>query len=473
MPIHRFASLTFVVLFFCKTLSAHILADSATVLTLPDFLKIVQQQHPVARQAAWLQSTAQAQLLAAKGGFDPKIMGNWEQKKFDEKTYFNTSEIGVKLPTWYGIELKGTYNTASGTFLNPEEKLPPRGQAVLGASFSLLQGLMIDDRRAALAKAKQMQGASQTERADLVNELLFEAAQAYWKWALAAQQNTVVRQMTDVAKVRFQAIKQTVAQGDRMALDTLEALIAVQERTLQLNETDIDLQMARFKLSNFLWKNETEPFLLAPNILPDPLEQIPLFPISDTQREALVNRITEQHPALQNYRFKLAQLDIDRRLKAEKFKPKLNFNYNFLGNSWDVLNVPFANNYKWGVSFSTPSLLLRSERGEWQETKIKIEVVESQRLQKTLELTNKLRAAVAETNNLTLQIRLSEQTVANYSALVRGENRRFELGESSLFLINAREMKFLEAQLKLTKLRASFQTARVALDWAGGRLGNQ
>jgi outer membrane protein TolC len=50
------------------------------------------------------------------------------------------------------------------------------------------------------------------------------------------------------------------------------------------------------------------------------------------------------------------------------------------------------------------------------------------------------------------------------------ENTRFELGESSFFLINSRENKYLEAQLKLAKLLSAYQIARTALDWVIGQL---
>ena len=102
-------------------------AQQPANLTWQEFRSQVLRQHPVARQADLLTEQARFQLLRAKGGFDPKLYGDLEGKNFNEKTYFQYSEAGVKWPTWFGLELKGNYNRATGAFLNPEAGLPDAG----------------------------------------------------------------------------------------------------------------------------------------------------------------------------------------------------------------------------------------------------------------------------------------------------------------------------------------------------------
>jgi outer membrane protein TolC len=54
--------------------------------------------------------------------------------------------------------------------------------------------------------------------------------------------------------------------------------------------------------------------------------------------------------------------------------------------------------------------------------------------------------------------------------LQRGEETRFQAGESSLFLINARENKTLEALQKLQELKSKYYQTENALQWAAGIL---
>ena len=76
----------------------------------------------------------------------------------------------------------------------------------------------------------------------------------------------------------------------------------------------------------------------------------------------------------------------------------------------------------------------------------------------------------AERNNIEQQIKVYTEMTENYARLLAAENRRFELGESSLFIINSREMKLIESQLKLEKLKAEYQIAQIQIEWASGTL---
>lgn len=90
--------------------------------------------------------------------------------------------------------------------------------------------------------------------------------------------------------------------------------------------------------------------------------------------------------------------------------------------------------------------------------------------QKQLELTNKVRQYFNQLSILQNQIQVQERAYENYRLLQRGEETRFFNGESSLFLINSRENKALEALQKLTELKAKYFKAYNGLFWAAGSL---
>jgi outer membrane protein TolC len=54
--------------------------------------------------------------------------------------------------------------------------------------------------------------------------------------------------------------------------------------------------------------------------------------------------------------------------------------------------------------------------------------------------------------------------------LLDGENSRFDNGESSLFLVNARENRYLDAQIKLRELQSKYFKTEAALKWAVGNI---
>ena len=63
-----------------------------------------------------------------------------------------------------------------------------------------------------------------------------------------------------------------------------------------------------------------------------------------------------------------------------------------------------------------------------------------------------------------------EATYAALARLTAGERVRFEGGESSLFLLNARQTKLLETAQKLRDARAKLGKAEAGLFWAAGLL---
>ncbi len=68
------------------------------------------------------------------------------------------------------------------------------------------------------------------------------------------------------------------------------------------------------------------------------------------------------------------------------------------------------------------------------------------------------------------QIEIQEQNVLNYNKLVNAEQIRYFNGKSSLFLINSRENKALEAQEKLVELKTKYLKTIYALQWSAGLL---
>ncbi|MEN0004166.1 MAG: TolC family protein [Bacteroidota bacterium] len=453
--------------------------DTTTVqLNQERFLEWVLQHHPLVRQANLIPVNADAQLMEARGAFDPKAYADWEVKSFDGKSYFNIADGGIKYPTWFGLELKGAWEQTSGIFLNPERNLPARGQAVLGVKASVLRGLMIDDRRANLRIAQIEQNRSNAIRQADINMLLLEALYVYWDWSIAYQKISLFREALNTTANRLEGIRESFLAGNKPEVDTVETMIQLQEREFDLNQATIDFNNAGLALSNFLWYQGVEPMRVADNVVPN----APFWLTADNLPTAneILSSLILQHPELQSLQLELDQLDIKRKLAAEQLKPKLDVEYNFLGNGSNFNPAPsgngdaafqdlFAQNYKWGLQFSFP-LFLRKARGKLEQNKVKVLQTEFKLQQKQRDLANKVRQYTRELQNARDQIVLYTQTVANYSRLLEAEIYKFEQGSSSIFLINSREQKLLDAQIKLAELEGKFWQKRASLQYASGSI---
>lgn len=449
--------------------------DSVQVLERAQFFSWIREHHPLAQRAKLLDEQARQRLREARGGFDPKLFANKEQKFYETTNYFDVFRAGLKVPTWWGIELKAQYDRANGTYLNPGLTVPDDGLGTVGVSVPIGQGLFIDKRRATLRQAQIFEQSNTAERLNQLNDLLFFGAEAYAEWVKFYYQREVFRRAVDLAVVRFEGIVESFNQGDKAAVDTLEALIQLQARQLDLQETDLKFRNQTLELNNFLWE-DNQPLQLAADFRPEEIDSL-LTPIPFTldEFEARMLDWRENHPLLQQYRFKLASLEVERRLKADKLKPKLRANYNFLTSKNSFApqeNIALAEeSYKWGFNFSIP-LFLRKERGGLGLTRVKIAQTEYDFMLKEQELYNKWQSYFNDIRTLRSQIELYTDAVANYQRLTDAEIIKFRNGESSLFLINSRERKQIEAENKLISLKSKYFKTWIALYWVGGELAN-
>lgn len=445
-------------------------------LGLADFYQLLRDNHPVARQADLIPEQARAEIRRARGSFDPKLIGDADQKRFKGDDYYRYFDGGLKVMTLPGIEVKAGYEQAQGEFINPERS----SLMYAGVEVPLGQGLFIDGRRAALQQAKIFQQSAPVAQRVILNDLYFEATKAYWEWSLATQILAVQQEAVRIAEVRFNAIKESFRFGDKPGVDTLEALIQLQTRQQSLLEARVDEQKARLMVSNFLWNDNGQPLEVQPSLYPirvqlEAPQQVATFDSVATW----LNGLSERHPNLRMLRFKLAELDVERRFKADKLKPKVGVRYNLISQPIGLGDAPselgpnfLENNYKWGFSVSFP-LFLREARGDLALTKLKMQDTRLKQDAKQLELANKVLSYLREMETLADQIDLARQTVQNYRGLLDAEIFKFRAGESSLFLINSRETKLIESQVKLLKLQKKFRKSLVGVEWSAGVLAGE
>ena len=113
---------------------------------------------------------------------------------------------------------------------------------------------------------------------------------------------------------------------------------------------------------------------------------------------------------------------------------------------------------------------LSEGRGAYQAAKLKIENEQLNLNQKQVQIEIKIRNYFNEFEALQKQIRTQQSAFTNFQSLVKAEESRFDNGESSLFLINSREMKSLEAAEKLVDLKAYLQKTTFAMQASAGIL---
>ncbi len=433
-----------------------------SIMSLSEYLGYVKNYHPIVKQANLVINKSEAKLLKARGGFDPKIEIDYDKKEFKKLEYFDKLNAAFKIPTYYGIEFKANFERNEGVFLNPEANVPSEGLYSAGVSASLLKGLVINKRMAALKKAKLFLNQSKEDQLILVNEILYDASLAYFYWLKTYNEKKVYENFLNNAEIRFKATKKAFLEGEKPAIDTTEAKITLNNRKLNLEKASIKLVKSSLELSNFLWLTNNTPIELKEYITPDVNT---LNNVDTTFNIALFNNATfdiNNHPKIKSLEFKIKSLNVEKRLKLNSLLPKLDVQYNFLTERNNPPNSFNTQEYKAGVTFKLP-IFLRKEKGDLKLAKIKLQDKEFENEVAKVTIKNKVKAIQKELTSFVTQNSLTKDIVRDYGTLLNAEDRKFFLGESSLFLVNYREVKLIEAKLKAIDLENSFFKTKAKL----------
>ncbi len=446
--------------------------DSTVILKLEDIFKSMLEYHPIVKQAKLLPEQARQELRIARGaGFDPKISSSLDHKSYGGKDYYNIWQNSLKVPTWFGAEFKAGYDEMYGTYLNPQNYMPANGQSYIGVSVPIGQGLIMDQRRAVLRQAQAFQQINEAEKIKAINKICFDAAKDYWDWYFKFHRYKNLETGIKLATDRYNFVKSKVNVGEEASIDSTEALILLQTRSVTYSQAEMELQNAALQLSNHTWGPDDVPLEIDLKIQPEYFN-LSLNKVTPEMLGDLLGNAKINHPDIRKIDFKLKQLEIDRRLSVENLKPTINLNYNLLSpgkfQNFELGNNVLHNNSKYGFDVSIP-VFLRKERGKLQLTKAKISQTNFERSYTGRQIQNEISKYYNELINTEKLIETQRNLVKNYVILRDGELEKFNNGESSLFLVNSRESNLIDTQIKLAEMEAKYEKAKAGLYWAAGR----
>lgn len=452
------SKLFYIFIFICSSMNLFG-QNNPTEFTYNEFLGYVKKYHPLVKQADLKLNEAQANLMQARGAFDPKIEVDFNEKQFKDNEYYSILNSSFKIPTWYGIELKAGFDNAEGMYVNPENTLPNSGLTSFGISIPVGQGLFINQRMADIRKAKIAQNLNAAERNLQAIEVLYEASISYANWKRAFEEVKLYENYLVNASNRYKGIEKLISEGDKPAIDSIEAGIVVKTRLLNLEDAKLKLIKAKLELSNYLWLENNVPLELKDDLIPE-------ITLSKTIKEVLqINELRtidlDNHPKIQALDAKIAMLKVDRKLKANALLPKLDLSYNYLSEPSYIDNYRFED-YKIGVNFSFP-IFLRKERGSLKLSDLKIQDSEFGLQFERKNLENKIKAQQQEIVSLQKQQDYNNKLVKDFTTLLNAEDRLFEMGESSLFIINSRENSLVSSQINEIALENRYLNAVIGL----------
>ena len=420
--------------------------------------------HPLMVKAENLEQTGKGEVLKAKGNFDPTFSTNLNQKTFNGQEYYRTSNTTLKIPLWFGTNIKTGYEANRGDFVDNDSKVPSSGLWYAGVEIPLMQGFLYNERKFQLQQAENLQRMSISERQLAINDLLLDAYSTYWTWTEAYKKLTIANEGYTLAEARYKAAKEQVYAGENPPIDTVEALILLENRTIENTAAITQFNNSTLVLQTYLWNEQLKGVDIPKNVIPQ------ITSTSKLESKFEYSKL-DSLPSILLAAYKVDLLALDVKWKKEQLKPTINLNYNILNQPKGDNNLSQLSmqNYKFGITGYVP-LFLRKERGGVRLAKLKMENAELDLSVKKREYDQKIKNLSNEINlqitNLVTQKRIVEHT----KKLREAELEKFQAGESSLFMINSREQSYLSSENKLVEMEIKLEISNMKMKWLLNKL---
>ncbi|HEU0124276.1 MAG TPA: TolC family protein [Bryobacteraceae bacterium] len=443
-------------------------AEQSNSLTLATLVESLNRHFPPLRAALLERPLAEADLLSAQGKFDLVLKSRLDTQQFG---YYENERFSVNIeqPTQvWGTTLYSGYALSTGRYPSYDGKQLTNdgGQYIAGIRVPLARDREIDGRRADL-----MQKRIGLRLADLSIDqqriaILQSATRRYWDWVSAGRRLAIARSLLEVAQSRDSILREAVRLGGLPQFEQLDNQRLVLQRQNNIVEAQRAIENAAIELSLYLRDAEGRPRLAVntelPPAFPDPA------PPTDAEIAADLDAAVLRRPDILRIVFQRNQVEVDRKLAINQRKPGIDVftEYGREMGSGTVLRGP--NDVRAGVLFDLP-FQRRQATGKLQAAEAKIRQYEQretyQRDQATAEVkdaASAVKAAFQRAQVLHEELKITRQ-------VEEAERTRYELGDSTLFVLNQREQSTAEAAIREANALADYFRAYAAYELAIAR----
>lgn len=424
------------------------LAPAIRALTLVEVLESVDLTYPLVQAALQERAIAEGQQLGARGGFDLTVDGYSLAQPLGYYKMYRTGLTATQ-PLWKGGYAYGGYRIGDGNFPDwyGERQTNEGGEFKLGATVPLWRGRAIDKRRVAVAQANLARAAAEPSIQAQLLDIERAAALNYWTWVAAGEALRVERGMLRVATERNQAIKRRLELGDLPGSEAVDNDRVVASRRMKVIAAERKLQEAAIKLSLFLRSPEGLPLLPPPELLP--LGFPPPIPPRTNSLTLAVDRALQARPEVRELALLRQSLAVDLQAAENLLMPALDatvWGSKDVGGKATPSGDKTPYEMEGGLIAEVP-LQRREARGKIRALQAKLAQLNAKQRFTGDKITAEVRDA---SSALLASYQRAQEAGANLrltQQMESFERRRFELGDSNIFVVNQREAAAVEAAL--------------------------
>lgn len=435
------------------------------VLTLEFLLECVNKNFPPLRAALLERPLAEAELLNQEGRFDLSLRPRLETQNFG--FYQNERfEIALEQPTTvWGATLYSGYGISRGRYPDYDGKATTNeaGQYRAGVRLPLARDREIDSRRADLGKARIGLRLADLSIDQQRLSILQTATRRYWDWVAAGRRLLIANTLLEVAMGRDAILQEAVRIGALPQFEQVDNQRIVLQRRSNVVEARRSVENSSIELSLFLRDDKGQPQLA-------PVEQLlPGFPdpaeISEKQVLDDMNDALARRPEVLRFIFQRNQVQLDKKLAENQRLPNIDLFTEYLREAGDGSVKRGPNDLRVGLIFELP-LQRRQATSRLRTADARLGQIEQRESFQKDQVTADVRDAASAVRAAFERSTVVSEELDVTRRVEDAERLRFELGDSTLFVLNQREQATAEAAIREANALADYFRAYAAYELA-------
>ncbi|MBK8255979.1 MAG: TolC family protein [Polyangiaceae bacterium] len=440
---------------------------AARSLTLSEVVKNAQDRFPLVIAADAEKQGAEADLLAAEGGFDPlwrttgavMATGAYPSQRID-------TVVEQPTPLW-GTSVFAGYRIGVGKFADYDGKLETNdyGELRAGLRVPVLRDGPIDRRRATIKRAEIALEIAKLGVDQQKIEINRVTSQRYWDWVGAGVRLTIVEAWLATAETRNSDLKKRVERGDLPEIEQLENERSLLVRRAQLVSETRRLEQTAIDLSLFYRKADGTPDLPKRSQLPSSIPEPPPGQAGSTQDAETAALARRPEPKRADAVKASAAVELN--LARNQALPAIDLfvaGSADLGPGDDKRGIPV---FEAGIVIDIP-ILGRPQRGRVRSGEAAVKRAEKQAEFAKDRVGAEVKDAMSAMEAARKRAEVTASEVALAEKLETLERTRFDLGDSTMLIVNLREQATAEARLKRVDALVDYQKAVAAYRAAQG-----
>jgi outer membrane protein, heavy metal efflux system len=450
-----FVSLTFLTSVFGQS--------GAKSLTLGEVYANLEKTFPVIILSMREIRKAEFDILSAQGAFDLALKGS----ATNNTGYYdnNRFETNLEKPTSiWGTSFFAGYRVSSGDFPDyyGERRTNSAGEVRFGGRIPLWRDRSIDQGRLDLKQSEINRKIADNVLDEQKLAVYRDAAQAYYNWLAAGKRRRIVEDLLAIAEARKEQIQKRVKLGDIPAIEEKENERAILARREQIAAAERLLQKSALYLSLYYRTVEGKMILPAVQELPTAFAAEAAIPADVFEKDkafALENR-----PELRKIE---GEIEMERNALAfheNQRSPQLDL---ILRGSRDIQNGTNFRRDPWEGDFSLVfniPLQTRKQDGKIGGAETKVEILKTKLSYQKDKIGLEAADAIIALENALKRLQIINEEVVVADKLAQAEKKRFDLGDSTLLIVNLREQAAAEVALRLIGAEMDYWLASADYD---------